>query len=247
MHPLLSAADEVMLARAIVAARVAQDEMDNATERLSVAKRRELRNAVTEGDAARRRFIQSNLRLVVSVARALPVERRRHARPHPGGQPRPHAGGREVRPPAQGFKFSTYATWWIRQAIGRAIADTARTIRVPAHVRDRSSLLARASQRLRADARPRADRRGARCRHGPRHPTTSRPTRCTRPDLLSLSAPTGDDADGELGDLLADPDAEAPFDRAAAGLDEHALRCRALTAHSSASELCCRCASGSTQ
>ena len=167
MHPLLSAADEVMLARAIVAARVAQDEMDNTTERLSVAKRRELRNAVTEGDAARRRFIQSNLRLVVSVAR-------RYQSSGVGILDLIQEGNIGLMRAVEkfdhrrGFKFSTYATWWIRQAIGRAIADTSRTIRVPAHVRDQIVAVSRSAQRLRADARSRTDRRGARCRHRPR-------------------------------------------------------------------------------
>ncbi len=129
-HPLLSAADEVTLARAIVAAKVAQDEIDTTTARMPVARRRELRNAITEGDAARRRFIQSNLRLVVSVAR-------RYQSSGVGILDLIQEGNIGLMRAVEkfdhrrGFKFSTYATWWIRQAIGRAIADTSRTIRVP--------------------------------------------------------------------------------------------------------------------
>ena len=69
------------------------------------------------------------------------------ARPDPGGQPGADAGGREVRPP-QGFKFSTYATWWIRQAIGRGIADKGRTIRLPSHLMDTLATLSRSSSSL---------------------------------------------------------------------------------------------------
>ena len=122
-HPLLSAADEVTLARAIVAAKVAQDEIDSTTAWMPVARRRELRNAITEGDAARRRFIQSNLRLVVSVAR-------RYQSSGVGMLDLIQEGNLGLMRAVEkfdhrrGFKFSTYATWWIRQAIGRAIADT---------------------------------------------------------------------------------------------------------------------------
>ena len=149
-HPLLSAADEVTLARAIVAAKVAQDEIDSTTARMPVARRRELRNAITEGDAARRRFIQSNLRLVVSVAR-------RYQSSGVGILDLIQEGNIGLMRAVEkfdhrrGFKFSTYATWWIRQAIGRAIADTSRTIRVPAHVRDQIVAVSRSAQRLRAE------------------------------------------------------------------------------------------------
>ncbi len=221
-HPLLAAADEVTLAQAIVAARVAQEEIDTATDRVPVARRRQLFATIAAGEAARRRFIQSNLRLVVSVARRYQssgvalldliqegniglmraVEKFDHRR---------------------GFKFSTYATWWIRQAIGRAIADTSRTIRVPAHVRDQIVAVSRSAQRLRAelDREPTVEELAADTGLDPHRVEA---TQIHAADLLSLSAPTGEDGDGELGDLLADPSAEASFDRAAAGLDEHALR-----------------------
>ncbi len=166
-HPLLSAADEVSLAIAIVAARVAQEEMDAATARIPVARRRELHKAVTEGDAARRRFIQSNLRLVVSVAR-------RYQSSGVGILDLIQEGNIGLMRAVEkfdhrrGFKFSTYATWWIRQAIGRAIADTSRTIRVPAHVRDQIVAVSRERAAAARRPRPRADRRGARGRHRPR-------------------------------------------------------------------------------
>ena len=221
-HPLLSAADEVMLARAIVAAKVAQEEIDTTTERMPVARKRALRNTINEGDAARRRFIQSNLRLVVSVAR-------RYQSSGVGLLDLIQEGNIGLMRAVEkfdhrrGFKFSTYATWWIRQAIGRAIADTSRTIRVPAHVRDQIVAVSRSAQRLRADLdrEPTVEELAADTGLDPHRVEA---TQIHAADLLSLSAPTGEDGDGELGDLLADPEAEASFERASAGLDEHALR-----------------------
>ena len=123
-----------------------------ATGDRSRPRKRELRRASREGENAERTFVQSNLRLVVSIAKkyqasGLP------ARPHPRGQPRADARRREVRL-AQGFKFSTYATWWIRQAITRGIASTGRTIRLPVHAGDTLARLQKARARLRAQARP---------------------------------------------------------------------------------------------
>src|SRR5205085_4668337 len=117
--------------------------------RISPRRRAELDAAIETAGDARRRFIQANLRLVVSVARRYEssglalldliqegnlglmraVEKFDHRR---------------------GFKFSTYATWWIRQAIGRAIADSSRTIRVPAHVRENYALIDSSTERLAA-------------------------------------------------------------------------------------------------
>ena len=115
----------------------------------------------------------------------------------------------------KGFKFSTYATWWIRQAIGRGIADKGRTIRLPSHLMDTLATLSRSSSALlKALGRE------------PTAPELAEDTGIAldkvqaalraAPDLVSLSAAVGDDGDHELGDLLADPTSEAPFDAAAA-------------------------------
>ena len=116
----------------------------------------------------------------------------------------------------KGFKFSTYATWWIRQSIGRGIADKGRTIRLPSHLVDTMAALSRSSATLlkTLGREPTAGRAG----RGDRHALT----RCRRPcaaapDLVSLSVSIGDD-DAELGDLLADDTTEVPFDAAAAAL-----------------------------
>jgi RNA polymerase primary sigma factor len=123
--------------------------------------------------------------------------------------------------PERGFKFSTYATWWIRQAITRAIADKSRTIRVPAHVSEALGVIARTSATLQ--------------RTLGREPTIVELATATglRPDrvadyqaavheTVSLSAPINDEQ-GELADLLADTDLESPFDAAASKLEHEAL------------------------
>ncbi len=160
---------------------------------------------------ARRSFIQSNLRLVVSVAR------------------RYESSGLALLDLIQegnlglmravekfdyrrGFKFSTYATWWIRQAIGRAIADSSRTIRVPAHVRENYGAIDASTERLAAalDRRPTASEIAAdtglteeRVELVQRH----------RSHLLSLSARLSSDSDTELADTIVDLDAAGALRR----------------------------------
>src|SRR4051812_48719586 len=124
-HPLLTAADEERYGRRLEAGRAAAAALD-APGRMGAARRAELEAVIDDAAAARRIFIQSNLRLVVAVAR------------------RYESSGLALLDLIQegnlglmravekfdyrrGFKFSTYATWWIRQAIGRAIADHSRT------------------------------------------------------------------------------------------------------------------------
>src|SRR5439155_18602429 len=131
--PLLTASDEVRLSQAIERGR-------EATERLHAhpgaeVNRSELEQVAAEGDAARAALTQANLRLVVSVARRYSNR----------GMPlidliqEGNLGllrAVEKFDWRRGFKFSTYATWWIRQAVSRAIADDARTIRIPVHLHD---------------------------------------------------------------------------------------------------------------
>ena len=218
-YPLLTAEQEVELAKAIEAGRAAEVELR--AEGLSAKRRRALNADLAAAEVARRTFIQSNLRLVVSIAKRYQgtgmtlldliqegnlglmraVEKFDHRK---------------------GFKFSTYATWWIRQAIGRGIADKGRTIRLPSHLVDTMAVLSKTSATmLKALGRePTAEELAE---------ETGLPLDRVRtalraaPDLVSLSASIGDD-DGELGDLLADDSAEAPFDAAAMALARDDLR-----------------------
>src|SRR5438045_9743486 len=133
-YPLLTKDDEVRLAKAIEAGNEARSILEEAAE-LQAARRRELRRQAQDGESAQRTFVQSNLRLVVSIAKkyqasGLPLLDLIKE----GNLGLMHAV--EKFDWRKGFKFSTYATWWIRQAITRGIANTGRTIRLPVHAGD---------------------------------------------------------------------------------------------------------------
>ncbi len=143
--PLLRGDEEVHLAQAIQEGVRAQERLRES--RIDSRTRRELQEATHQGELAQQRLAEANLRLVVSVAK-------RHAGRgmslldlvQEGNIGLLHAV--EKFDPTKGYKFSTYATWWIRQAVNRAIADQARTIRLPAHMIDTITRLQRASQSL---------------------------------------------------------------------------------------------------
>jgi RNA polymerase primary sigma factor len=228
-HPLLNAADEQRLGAIIAAGREAADTLA-AADRLPATRRRELQRAVREAADARLTFIQANLRLVVSVARRF----ERAGLPlldlvQEGNLGLMRAVDRfDYR---KGFKFSTYATWWIRQAIGRALADHGRTIRVPSHVREMYGLVDQSTDRLakRLGRRP-TDEEIANEAHVSVEQVGL--IRQHRQHLVSLSAPAGGDShDLEFGDLLADSDAEAPFEAAAAALERQALNVQLARLH----------------
>jgi len=132
--PLLDAAKEVELSQTIEAGVYARQILDEEVESdAGGATREELEALVTEGERAKDVFIRSNLRLVVAVARRYP----RSGLPLLDLIQEGNAGlvrAVEKFDYAKGFKFSTYATWWIRQAITRSIADQSRTIRLPVHL-----------------------------------------------------------------------------------------------------------------
>ena len=219
-YPLLNADDERRLAALIVDSRVAQEQLDGEP----APKGRErtlLMRAVQAGNDARAQFIQCNLRLVVSVAR-------RYEGAGLGLLDLIQEGNLGLMRAVEGFdhekgfKFSTYATWWIRQAIGRALADSSRTIRVPSHVREVYSLIDQSTEKLAAelDRQPTIEEIAELSGVSVERVALVRQHR--RP-LVSLSSPLDNDGDSELGDIIADEGAISPFDAAAASLEKRAL------------------------
>ena len=205
-HALLSKDDEATLAETRLVGLEAAEELKNGNP--TPARKRQLRKLVQEGEAAELRFVQSNLRLVVSIAKkyqssGVPLL----DLVQEGNLGLMHAV--EKFDHRKGFKFSTYATWWIRQAITRGIANTGRSIRLPVHAGDMVKQL----QRTRAELE---DVLG-------RGPTTAeiaeamgepfdkvRTLLSHLSEPVSLSTPLREDSDGELGDTVGDPTAVSP-------------------------------------
>jgi RNA polymerase sigma factor (sigma-70 family) len=214
-YPLLTKDDEVRLAQQIEGGNAAREQMLRAKS-LTPAKKRELRRCARHGDEAQRTFVQSNLRLVVSIAKkyqasGLPLLDLIQE----GNLGLMHAV--EKFDWRKGFKFSTYATWWIRQAITRGIANTGRTIRLPVHAGDTLARLQKARSRLELKlGRPATLSELAAEVEMPEDKVTEALRFAAEP--LSLSEPLREDGDAELGDIVEDRSAESPFEVAATAL-----------------------------
>src|SRR5256714_13148719 len=141
-RPLLTKRDEVELAQRIEAGAEAREQLA-ATDEQSPATRNKLSRRARDGDSARHTFVEANLRLVVSIAKRYRSSGLQLLDlVQEGNLGLMHAV--EKFDWRKGFKFSTYATWWIRQAISRGIANTARTIRLPVQAEDELTRLRRA-------------------------------------------------------------------------------------------------------
>jgi RNA polymerase sigma factor (sigma-70 family) len=219
-YPLLTASEEAELAEAIALGREAQQLLTTAVAP-SRRERARLLAAVRKAEEARCRFIQSNLRLVVSIAK-------RYQSPGMSLLDLIQEGNLGLMRAVEkfdhrkGFKFSTYATWWIRQSIGRGIADKGRTIRLPSHLMDLLSTLTRTSAgMLKSLGREPTSRELAEETGLPFEKVEA--ALHAAPDLVSLSAAIGEDGDHELGDLVADHTVETPFEAAAAAIERSDL------------------------
>jgi RNA polymerase sigma factor (sigma-70 family) len=211
-HALLSKDDEVRLAQQIEAAVQASATLSGRGATISPTERRTLRRAVGRGEDARNRFVLANLRLVVSIAKKY----RASGLPlldlvQDGNLGLIHAVDKfDWR---KGFKFSTYATWWIRQGITRGIANTSRMIRLPVHASDELIALQRAGADLEVKlGRPATRAELAEALDVPevRIVDLVRVALGTR----SFSEPFGDDSAIELGDLVEDQSQPSPCDAA---------------------------------
>jgi len=224
--PLLDAAAEVDLSKAIEAGLYAEQLLDvdvlpEGATMPAGATPEDLKRLVTEGEDAKDRFIRANLRLVVSIAR-------RYVR---SGMPmldliqEGNTGlvrAVEKFDYLRGYKFSTYATWWIRQAISRAIAQQERTVRLPVHLVEDVNRMRNVARQLTRELGmdPEIEQIATAM-----DVTVDRVRELKRwsQDTVSLDTPVGDDGDTSLGDLVADSDAPSPEDVVLAALERNRI------------------------
>jgi RNA polymerase primary sigma factor len=209
--PLLTAEDEVDLAKSIEAGLYAEEKLNSAFT-VSDADRGDLEWLSADGVRGKQRLIEANLRLVVSIAKRYigrglvfldliqegnlglirAVEKFDYTR---------------------GYKFSTYATWWIRQAITRAIADQARTIRVPVHMVETINKLARVQRQLHQELGREATVDELAAELGVEPERVAEIQRIAQ-EPVSLQSPIGEE-ESDLGDFIEDADAVVPIEAAA--------------------------------
>lgn len=210
--PLLSAAEEVELARRVEAGLFAEEKLGS-TPDLDSQLALDLDRLVVMGRMAKRRLIEANLRLVVSVAKRY-VGRGLTMLDLVQEGNLGLIRAVEKFDYARGYKFSTYATWWIRQAMSRALADQARTIRVPVHVVELINRVVRVQRRLLQERgyEPTAEEVAAQLDLAPER--VGEVLRLAQ-EPVSLHAPVGEEDDVALGDLIEDGDAASPVESAA--------------------------------
>jgi RNA polymerase primary sigma factor len=218
--PLLTAEQEVDLAKRIEAGLFAREKLTSGVS-ISPSLRRELEEIERDGRVAKSQLIEANLRLVVSLAKRYTGRGMALLDLIQEG----NLGlirAVEKFDYAKGYKFSTYAMWWIRQAITRAMADQGRTIRVPVHVVDSINKLLRTQRQfIQAHGRPPTPEELA--AEVEMTPARVQEVLSIAQEPVSFQTPIGED-DGILGDLIEDADAVTPFDAASQMLMFEQLR-----------------------
>ena len=211
--PLLSAEEEIELAQKMEAGDMAKTQLEEGGDDLDDETKKQLQDLVNQGDYAKKKLAEANLRLVVSIAKRYVGRGMLFLDLIQEG----NLGlikAVEKFDYRKGYKFSTYATWWIRQAITRAIADQARTIRIPVHMVETINKLIRVSRQLLQELG--------------REPTPEEiaeemdiPVERVREILkisqepVSLETPIGEEEDSHLGDFIQDDNVPVPADAAA--------------------------------
>ncbi len=218
---LLTAKDEVVLAKSIEAGEMAIRELEDHPD-ASKAEKRKMLIAERQGMASKRKLVEANLRLVVSIAKRYVGRGMLFLDLIQEG----NLGlirAVEKFDYRKGYKFSTYATWWIRQAITRAIADQARTIRIPVHMVETINKLIRIQRQLLQDhgREPTPEEVGARMEITPEK---VREILKISQEPVSLETPIGEEEDSQLGDFIEDQQAIVPADAASFSLLQQQLK-----------------------
>lgn len=211
-YPLLTPQQEVELAMQVESGLRADEKLTDGIE-LQPTEKVFVERQIRQADRARKRFVESNLRLVVSIAKKY-VGRGLSLLDLIQEGNLGLIRAVEKFDYRRGFKFSTYATWWIRQAVTRALADQARTIRVPVHMVETINKLARAQRALMQELgrEPTIAEIAAEMEIEPGKVTE---LRRIAQDPVSLQTPLGYEEDSTLGDFVEDTDAEVPVEAAA--------------------------------
>ena len=211
--PLINYDEEMRLARIIADGNMAKEQLNSLEEEgyeLPEADLEALRSLVSKSEAAKNKLVESNLRLVVSIAK-------KHVNRGLQFLDLIQEGNMGLIKAVEkfdhdkGFKFSTYATWWIRQAITRAVADQARTIRIPVHMVETINKLLRVQRQLVQELSREPSHEEVAEKMGIPVEKVQQILKIAQ-EPISLESPVGEEEDSSLGDFISDPTALDPYE-----------------------------------